>query len=619
MGKCTPIFWVALLALLSGCGEQIFNTTPEGKSPTDADVGLVELVASKSVLGTSPLDKVTITAYVKDADNRVLVGEPVDFVADSGNLVIVSGTTNASGAATATVSAGTDARNRTILVTATAGERSDTYAVAVTGTQLTVSGASSLVYGSSADLTIALKDSAGKGVSGYPIGITSKQGNTITTPNLTTDNNGAVVVTVTGTVGGTDQIVASALGLTATHSLNISSDQFLVKVPAEIPVDTCAAVTATWTKSGQAVVGSNVAFSASKGTLYTDSACTIQGFSAATNASGVARIYARSPNPGQIIVLADSQLPTGPSGSATGEFIAVLPARIEFKAEFDVLGTNQSTELRATVRDAKNNVVKGATVEFRVIEDPTGGAINPPVGETDSSGGATTVYKATAASSPLDGVKIEARIRGTAIAAETTLTVGQQALRITVQFGNTVSSVNQGADYLHYGTIRVTDSALKPVEGVSVSIRGEVESYDKGVRAFDGAATSNVGINAGVPTGVIFAQYNSLSCPNEDKNGNGILDEGEDVNGNGQLDPQSGVSVRADPETNENGEAAVVVAYPKDAANWTQVRVVASAKVEGTESKSSASFVLPMAMADALAPPGVVSPYKTGGACEVWP
>jgi hypothetical protein len=95
--------------------------------------------------GTKPA---TITALVRNAQNQFVSGVAVNFTATSGGLTVTQATTDASGAATATLSAAGDQTNRTITVTATAGSESATVPVQVIGTTLTLTGPSSLVQGS---------------------------------------------------------------------------------------------------------------------------------------------------------------------------------------------------------------------------------------------------------------------------------------------------------------------------------------------------------------------------------------------------------------------------------------------------------------------------------------
>jgi hypothetical protein len=116
-------------------------------------------------------------------------------------------------------------------------------------------------------------------------------------------------------------------------------------------------------------------------------------------------------------------------------------------------------------------------------------------------------------------------------------------------------------------------------------------------------------------TFTVFVNNGALSCANEDTNRNGILDAGEDFNGNGTLEPGTPATVTATVTTDASGNGAFDVVYPKDYANWLQVKITGTIQVAGTESTKAIRFLLPMSDADASNPPGTTSPYGTANAC----
>jgi len=222
MGKFQRTLFLLVMAgitsLMAGCGgEDAFTTTAGGTdTPTGvAQVASVILLASTPTLGSSNASEVQLTAQVKDSNNALMSGQSVIFTASSGGLLVDSPSTNEAGLATATLSTAGDQSNRTITVTATAGGVSDSLDVTVTGTTISVSGESSVVFGKTIDLTIFLKDSDGNGVSGQAVTVSSAKNNTLSAASLTTGASGGAQVTLTGDVAGTDTITASALGETA--------------------------------------------------------------------------------------------------------------------------------------------------------------------------------------------------------------------------------------------------------------------------------------------------------------------------------------------------------------------------------------------------------------------
>lgn len=588
--------------LLGGCGDTL--TTADGATGT---VASIQLIASPATIGTNPAASSTITAIVKDGSNLALADQVVSFSASSGVLVVTQATTDASGEATATVSPGTNAENRTVVVTATAGGMSASTTVTMTGSSVNISGASAAALGVPTQLTVTVRDSSGAAVPGAAVAISSANGNTLEPSSLLTDNNGQGSVAFTAAAGGTDTVTATALGASATHSIGISSDAFTVTMAPEITINTCAPITVAWS-SGGSLANGTVTISPTRGTLYMDTLCTTPSAAGQLNVvAGSGTIYIESPNAGPTEVIA-----TAPSVTATAnsEFIATTPASLVIQASRTTLGLNDSVDLTATVRDADNNLVKGATVVFAIVTDTTGGSISPPYDTTDSMGRANTVYSSTSQSSELDGIVIRATVSGTAISDTISLTVGGSSVSISIGMATRIESPNN-ATYRYSGAVQVADAAGNPVAGKTVTLQLDTESYDKGYRDIDGIATSSV--NAGISTFGVFVLNGFLSCGNEDLNRNGLLDTSDvDVNGNGTLEPGTPATITPSVTTDSDGNASFDVVYPKDYADWVNVKITASVQVSGTESAKSTRFLLPMSSGDAASPPGVVSPYGTG-------
>jgi hypothetical protein len=60
------------------------------------------------------------------------------------------------------------------------------------------------------------------------------------------------------------------------------------------------------------------------------------------------------------------------------------------------------------------------------------------------------------------------------------------------------------------------------------------------------------------------------------------------------------------------------VTYPRDHAYWVEVMLVASTTVQGTQSSTSSTFMLPGVVGDyncGISPPGPVSPYGVANTC----
>jgi len=248
-------------------------TAPPGSS---SGASRIDLLVNSPQLGSNGADNVTLTALVRNADNNVLSGLLVNFTADSGSIQVTNGTTGAAGTATALLTTGGDPRNRKITVTARIGNLSSTNSVQVTGTTLTVSGASSLVLGVTTRLSILLRDSGGTGIQNQTITVSSALGNTLSAPTVTTDVTGQASVDVTARVPGTDTIQVTALGAMTTASLLISAANFILTAPApaaQVPLNTPQAVTVHWDETGVNQAGQTINFFATRGNFAATPTC----------------------------------------------------------------------------------------------------------------------------------------------------------------------------------------------------------------------------------------------------------------------------------------------------------------------------------------------------------
>jgi hypothetical protein len=113
-----------------------------------------------------------------------------------------------------------------------------------------------------------------------------------------------------------------------------------------------------------------------------------------------------------------------------------------------------------------------------------------------------------------------------------------------------------------------------------------------------------------------WQQAPTVTCPNEDLNNNGILDPGEDINGNGLLDSLGHSTVTTTGISDASGIARATIVYPKDAATWSELTLVAGS---GVGTPATATFFLVGLATDysnlAVAPPGDISPFGAGGSC----
>jgi hypothetical protein len=562
------------------------------------------------------------------------------FSANSGSLTVTQNTTDDSGQAIATLDPGGDFTNRTITVTAAAGSLSKTVDISVTGTSLTISGENSATLGDTTTLGITLTDSGNNPIPGKPVTVSSSAGNILSATSLTTDASGQTSVDVTATQAGTDTITVSAQGVTKTKSLAISGDQFQMSTPAanaDIDLGICQTVQVSWKQNGTAVNGGTVNFSATRGTLYSNSGCTVTANSTTTNSSGVATLYIVSSNAGPSTITA--YVTNGPTTSRAVNFVATTPATIVLQASQTLIGPNDGSEatpqqsvITAVVRDAGNNLVKGKSVHFVIQNDSSGGDLTTSTAVTDELGRASTAYVSSAATTAQNGVVIRATVDNTSITTTVSLTVSRSALFVRLGTGNNIDDIGE-TQYNKKYTVMVTDASGNAVQGAKINVSLNPEGYAKGVYADNG--NDQWAVN-----------YSAASCPSEDINQNGILDLGEDKNidgkpdpgkdtnnngvldvgeedlGDGKLTPGNVVSVPSSITTGADGTFEFDVIYAQTYANWVLVRLTASTTVAGTESSDSVVFLLPAAADDmnntSNAPPGgnLNSPFGTSASCS---
>jgi fibronectin type 3 domain-containing protein len=631
------MFCVISMTCLTGCGENAADkpaTTATGAASITLLVSNPQLDSDQKVVGAPT---VTLTAIVKDGSNRALEGEKVSFSADSGVLEVTSGTTGADGKATATLGNGGNPTIRPIQVTAATGSVSTANTVTVTGTALSISGAASLSFGDSTPLTIFLKDSAGAGIAGKTITVTSLKGNTLDAASYMTNASGQVIVNVTAAVGGADKITAAAIGATKDFDLTVNTAilRFIDPPPVvvtEIPIETNRSVTVEYISGSAPLVGVTVNFFTTRGALSSSSAT--------TGADGRATVTVSSANSGPALLVAS--IVSGPSSQVALEFVAPTVFSLDLKASPAVIGTNsggletEKSLITATVRDKNDNLVKNKTVSFTIVLDASAGRLSPASAITDSYGAAGTYFIAGASTGGLGGVTVRGSVMGTSVTATTTLTVAKKALFIALATGPTIKVLDPNK-YLKEYVALVTDAAGNPVAGATVVATVTPVYYKKGYYTglYNAAGTAFLRWQQVLTLDAASSTLPGISvCANEDTmlhnplyDFNGVLDtnpltgETEDVNGNGRLDPGNVASVTA-AVTDSTGHGTLSIVYAMDYAYWVTVKLEAFANdLKGSTASAYATFDLPGEATDytneKVDPPGNPSPFGRSKSCYV--
>lgn len=616
------LFVAASLAALSGCGsgQAIPSEFPVAASTTGPATASIQLLASSPQLDSSGVNTVDLTAVVLTSTKQTISGKTVTFSTGSDasafiNNISTGGVTDSNGVVTAKLNLGTSKANRTITLSASADSATTSASVDVTGTTVTVSGTSSLAFLATTTLIFSVKDSAGTALPGVTVSVTSATGNTIVlTSSGITNSAGQVSAAITASAVGDDTITATAAGASTTQVLTVSADSFTFTPLAnsDINLGATQAITINWTKNGAVQAGQTVTFSASRGTIAGSPAIT----DATGKTTGVTITSVNTAGPAIITAAGGTGTPAATldvvfvATSASSVTAQAVPGTISYTTG-SASQTNNSSTISVIVRDASNNLVKNASVNFTITSDPSGGRLTSSSVTTDVSGSASVTYVAGATSSPSNGVVIAATVSAVngvaiipAISTTTSLTVAGQANLVSLGTDNLVGGLAPVNTKTYIAT--VTDTGGNRVAGATVIFSLQPARFRKGTYVAD--TVNNV-----------WVQNIKATCANEDASPpafDGIIQAGEDLNGNGKLDPGGVATVNTSALTDAAGNATATITYPKDHSHWAEVTLVARTGVAGNDPPTTVSFFVPGLAADytdlAVSPPGPTSPYGAG-------
>jgi ethanolamine utilization microcompartment shell protein EutS len=610
----------------------------------------IQLLVSSPQLDSDGVETVTLTALVRDSNNNLLPDVHVTFsTEDSAAIQVTRGTTDETGTAEAILSTGGDPSNRTITVRAIAGILVSENTVQVSGTTITFSGNNSLAHDETASLSILLRDSSGTGIADQPVTLTSTStagnasiNNGGSNAEVTTGFNGQATFDVTVSGSGTYTIEASALGATGTFDITVNASDFKFVTPealTEVPLipddidcagqpTSCLNVSVHFEQDGEALTDGSIEFTTTRGSfvdpdlVFPDNLKSSLVVDVTPLMEGNVSAVIRANNAGFAEITAICRPPQGTVGHVCDntptiqrviEFVATEPAMdgLSLEANPASIGvntdglTNEQSTITAVVRDASNNLVKNQRIDF-TLDDITGGTINPAFAITDSFGRASTVYTAGSVSSSSGGVVVTATVHGMPNVKPkfVKLTVANKALFIKIGTANVIFEEDDVLYRYPYSVI-VTDSSGNSVPGATVELSVTSTRYQKGFYFF------SIGDDR-------WIKSVAATCPNEDTNGNGILDPGEEMNGNSKLDPGEVAAVTEAVVTNENGVGFFDLHYAQEF-TWVEIQLTARAAVAGTESESSATFFLPGVASDFnsqdVVPPGQISPFGVQAGC----
>ncbi|WP_339351053.1 Ig-like domain-containing protein [uncultured Alteromonas sp.] len=575
-----------LTATLSTLESDTTTFSSTGSVTVSEDPASLQLYASAVQLASSGSDDIELIALIKNEQSVLMEGVEVNFSASNEagvELQLTQSTTTADGTARALVSTQNDASNRTVTLTAQTGALVETVDILITGTEVTINGANSVILNDTAEYTLRVQDSDGVAIVNQTILLEAANGS-LSETSVNTGADGQATITYTATTSGEDTITASSLNASVEFELEVQQDEFsfVVLPDEEISLNAAATISVQWLQDGTPAVGNNVTFSASRGAIIGAALVT-------TDAEGIASISIESDNAGFASITA--------TGSETGnestvnavaqvEFIAVEPFTLIADATPDLIGPDgQTSTITAVVRDPSGNLVKNTVVNFNV-DDVSTGSISPSQSTTDSSGIASTVFTSGAPSSE-DAVIIRASVASDeTITDEVYMTVGDRAFDISIGTGNEIEEPDT-TTYLKRFAVFVSDSAGQPVSGVELTASGTPVKYSENGTYFKGFSEWDEDES-------MHVLYVTATCLNEDIDGDGILDTGEDNNSDGFLTPGIvGTLTFADTSvTDENGQAELEYRYPASYGGWYNIVITIFGQSTGSEASQNHYYSL---------------------------
>lgn len=580
-------------------GTTTTETTEEEGVEAQAEVASLIVYASSRTLlsdadadpNTDGSDPVTIYMMAKDKNNIALSGVTFTPSVDKG-ATLFPGTVSQNGVLTTWSLVPDEPRNQIVNVSVTTGEITETLSIDIIGTSIQIDGAESISMDKPTTYTVKLKDAAGNGLALQPVAISS----TLINKTLTTDSEGEAHFEIQPSTGGDYALQAEALGSVTNKTINVSPNAFNLNASIEeIPVNTKQAVVLSWTADGAPKAGETIYLSATRGSI------TINGVAAesvTTDASGNASFDIESPTAGGTVITATDNS-THLSTSLPLEYIATDPHYLNIQADPSLIASLGSSTIQAQVLDVNDNPVKNQVIVFN-LNDTVDGTLSSSKAETDSSGQASVVYTAGKTTSAKDGVVVTSHIEGaSSITDVTKLTVGGKATRIV--FGHDELISESSPFYSKALGVIVTDNAGNPVSGKQVDFTVRPTHYSKGFLLHNGTEWYK---NSSDPT-----------CPSEDLNQNGWLNDGEDFNNSGFLEPTNSTTITGNATTDESGKVVVNITYPQNHGWWETVEITAQVTVNGTEYIEKMRMQLPVLTSDLTSdssPPNQYSPYGIG-------
>ncbi|KPA18050.1 Ig domain-containing protein [Candidatus Magnetomorum sp. HK-1] len=623
---------VQLIADSSSSMVTITASSDDGNISDSVFVSISRVFPSKMSISTTQTsvksdnsDEATIEVIVLDENNFVLPGVKVFFNASGGQLKIIKDITDDNGKATALFSSGTvDRKNHTVAISANINGLSpvqipirisgSTVIIESDNTNITVPSGASQLTNIVSNLQVEVKDAGGVSVYNTPITIDWDQtalkisdafGEIFPNSTRNTDVNGQYSFIVEGLKQQDEvKVLISALNYTAEQIYKVSSpgDAFAIISPQNSPyqlsVDDPLSIQVMARPAGV----TTVVFSASIGEFENNE--NVFEIAVSQGQDIVQTIYTSKMAGLTTIQVYDKYRQrisdslkvavTQPTEKAGKLLLQTNASVIPLSSG----GTLNSTTLKATVLTTNNQVVGNAPVVFTIL-NPTGGgeSISPVIAFTDETGVAETILSSGSLSSGSDGVNIRAAIVGnSSITDSVKIVIGGMVGSISIGVGTEVQDLNS-TTYSLPMSILVSDANGNSVPGAVVSLGTWPVRYRTGSWGPNAVIDNEGKVQILDPP---CRAYVTGNFENEDMNKNLLLDESEDLNHDDKLTPPNSAAgnLPSSVITDASGVANFNLVYLKMNGIWIETELSASTIVHGTETLSSVSFNLPVAVAD---------------------
>lgn len=621
-------FILATITLLAGCGSGETPPTGGGATPpTPSTVAALSLSVTPITVASNN-GSATVTVTARTSGNAAVANAVVTLSVDTGILSDSSVTTNATGQATFTFSAGTTNRaNRTATITATSGTATMQLLVSIVGTTLTATPSAITLADLTAStiVTFAAKDSGNNPIVGEIITLIESGTGDVTLSATTgvTDSSGNLAITVTGVTAGVRVITATGAGTSIAATITVPAGPTATFGISQTVLNANPPVlnpTAVAMQIGDALVITVTAPAPTTSVTFATSVGALNGggtFVVVPVAGGIATATLATAAAGTATIqVIDANSANPVSDTLTVSMTAVTPSTITLQATPTVIpkssgGTSGVSTLIATVNDSTGQPVGGVPVAFS-IQNPTGGGeqlstvIAFTAFEATTSlglGQAITSFTSGSRTSGADGVKIRAAVPGTAVTTnaltDAAIVIGGKAGSVFFGQATEITQIANNTAYSYAMSVIVADSNGNPAPlGTVVNLSVWPISWSTGTNCIVAPNTATTG-----------------TFLNEDSNENLILDAGEDGDRDGnpanaiegtaddQLTPpnSAGGTLPATVTTDASGVATFNLTYTKPSAIWIVDRIRASTLVSGSEAVGEIVFRLRPSEADASA------------------